>query len=179
MLTKWLFYRKALRRETSMNESLQDTKRITAELLQERIKTVRTLKQDKLELYEIAKDEETGEHYLHYAYVHRNIAAIGPGAGAEEEFHHLMPLESDDVLGYLFSEQPYSYPEHWHRAYLRNGPEGEYVWFDPGYIEEHDENEALGHSIVEELMKYKQSGERSEETLRKLLESLDEHKDKK
>jgi hypothetical protein len=156
-----------------MSDSFKEMTRVPSELLQQRISTVHELRQDELELYEISKDSDTGEHYLHYAYVHRNLAAIGPGAGEEEVFHHLMPLDSDAVLGMMFGEQSYSYPDFWDHAFLRNGPEGDYVWFDPTYVNDHDESEMVGRSIVEELQRFKQSGERSEEALRKLLESFD------
>lgn len=156
-----------------MSESWQDSKRVASASIADRLETVKPLKEDELELYEIAKDKATGEHYLHYAYLHRNLAAAGPGSGQEEIFHHLMPLGSDDVLGILFSGAPYAYPEHWSKPFLRNGPEGDYVWFDPTYADEEARHEAIGKEIEEQLRLFKQAGELSQEEVRKLLERLD------
>lgn len=154
--------------------SWSSRKRIPGEEIGERLDSVRVLKEDALELYEIAKDKATGEHYLHYAYLHRNLAAIpaGPEAVQEESFHHLMPLESDEVLGFLFGEAPYDYPAHWGKPFLRNGPEGEYVWFDPGYAAAEAEHEAIGRDIAEQLARFKQAGDVSEQKVRELLERL-------
>lgn len=154
-----------------MSESFQAAAKVPAEWLAERLETVRELKRDDLELYEIAKDRETGEHYLHYAYVHRNLT---DAAGAQESFHQLMPLSSDDVLGLLFENEPYAYPEHWRRAFLRNGPEGFYVWFDPVPVEEEAEADAAGQALRDKLKRFKQAGAYDEESVRKLLKELDE-----
>lgn len=155
-------------------------KRVPAELLQERLKTVHTLTENDLEMYEIAKDQVTGEHYLHYAYSHRNLSAPVTSDGMiEEVFHYLMPLENDDVLGMMFNGQPYEYPDHWHRAFLRNGPDSDYVWFDPSFVGEHEENEAYGREIIDKLRRFKEKGDFSEDSVRKLLEeTLDEGKNK-
>jgi hypothetical protein len=121
------------------------------------------------ELYEIAKDRGTGEHYLHYAYVHRNLA----DSGIEESFHQLLPLGSDEVLGLLFNNDPYTYPEHWRRPFLRNGPEGFYVWFDPVPPEEELQAEQAGRTIRAKLEQFKRAGAFDEESVRKLLQDLD------
>lgn len=152
-----------------MSESFQTMAKVPTEELAARLETVRELSGDGLELYELTKDRETGEHYLHFAYLHRDIAS----GGTEETFHHLMPLSSDDVLAVLFSEQPYSYPEHWQRAFLRNGPEGFYVWFDPAQPDEEAEAERRGRKIREKLQRFKQMGSFDEESVRKLLEELE------
>ncbi|MCM3271559.1 hypothetical protein [Paenibacillus elgii] len=156
------------------NASWSSRKRIPGEEIGERLDSVRVLKEDGLELYEIAKDKATGEHYLHYAYLHRNLAAIpaGPEAVQEESFHHLMPLESDEVLVFLFGEASYDYPAHWSKPFLRNGPEGDYVWFDPGYAAAEAEHEAIGRDIAEQLALFKQAGDVSEQKVRELLERL-------
>ncbi|TDF99609.1 hypothetical protein [Paenibacillus piri] len=157
-----------------MEMSFTEFKRIPSEWLEQRLETVRALSgDDKLELYEVAKDRLTGEHYLHYAYLHRQVAAIGPESSGEETFHHLMPLSSDDVLGIIFNEQSFHYPDAWNKAFLRNGPDGDYVWFDPAYIEEETENEEIGRQIQEQLLKFRQSGELTPEAVSKLLEELD------
>jgi hypothetical protein len=51
--------------------------------------------------------------------------------GSEQSYHHLLPLSHDDVLGLMFNGEPYAYPDHWRKPFLRNGPEGYYIWFDP------------------------------------------------
>ncbi|WP_426453943.1 hypothetical protein ACP26L_15960 [Paenibacillus sp. S-38] len=156
------------------NRSWSESRQVSSQELQERLETVRTLQENELEMYEIAKDKLTGEHYLHYSYLHRNLAgAPGAGAGGEEVFHQLLPLDSDDVLGVLFSEQPYAYPQHWKRAFLRNGPEGHYVWFDPAYAEEEAENEAYGLDLASRLAEFKRQGNVSEEAVKRFLEELD------
>jgi hypothetical protein len=157
-----------------MDMSFKEFKRIPSDWLEQRLETVKALKSDELELYEVAKDKLTGEHYLHYAYLHKQIAAIGPESTGEETFHHLLPLDSDEVLGIIFSEQSYEYPGAWEKTFLRNGPEGDYVWFDPSYTDEEAENEAIGQNIKEQLLRFKQAGELSPEAVRKLLEELDQ-----
>ncbi|SDC49499.1 hypothetical protein SAMN02799630_00181 [Paenibacillus sp. UNCCL117] len=158
--------------------SWKEWKLVPSASMQERLETVRTLREDELELYEIAKDKLTGEHYLHYAYLHRNIGAIGTN-GQDEVFHQLLPLESDDVLGIMFSEQPYAYPEHWQKPFLRNGPEGDYVWFDPSYTEAEGEYEALGQQILEELNRFKAEGDLSEAAVERLLRKLEADSEEK
>jgi hypothetical protein len=152
-----------------MTDSLQNLKKVSSELLEQRLETVRELSRSETELYEIAKDRLTGEHYLHYSYLHRNLA----DTGAEEVFHQLLPLETDDVLAVLFGEQPYKYPHHWHKPFLRNGPEGFYVWFDPGYLDEHQQSEEIGKQLKAKLQQFKARGKIDEEAVRKLLEELD------
>ena len=157
----------------SSPQSWKAMNRVPWNSIQKRLETIRPLKEDELELYEIAKDTETGEHYLHYSYLHRNIGAIGTGVDADEVFHQLMPLESDDVLALLFADEPYMYPEHWKRAFLRNGPEGDYVWFDPSYADEEAEYVSMGRDIAAELARFKEQGDLSEEAVRKLLQRLE------
>jgi hypothetical protein len=153
-----------------MNEnSFKEQKKIEIELLQQRIATVKELRQDELEMYEIAKDSETGEHYLHYSYLHRNLA----DTGTPEVYHQLLPLESDDVLGLIFGEQPYAYPDYWQKPFLRNGPDGFFIWFDPDQDEERSKNEAYGVVLSEKLKNFKEAGSIDPESIRKLLEDLD------
>jgi hypothetical protein len=152
--------------------SFKEQKKIQTEFLQQRITSVKELLQDELEMYEIAKDSDTGEHYLHYSYLHRNLA----DTGEQEVYHQLLPLESDDVLGLIFSEQPYTYPDHWQKPFLRNGPDGFFIWFDPDQDEERSKNEAYGAVLSEKLMKFKEAGSLDSESVRKLLEELDNEK---
>jgi hypothetical protein len=149
--------------------SFKQDKKIANELLQQRIITVKELKQDELEMYEIAKDSETGDHYLHYSYLHRNLA----DTGTPEVYHQLLPLESDDVLGFIFGEQAFTYPDHWHKPFLRNGPDGFFIWFDPDNDEERRQNEEYGVQLTEKLKKFKEAGSLDPESVRRLLEDLD------
>jgi hypothetical protein len=151
--------------------SFVDMKHVTDELLETRIEEVKVLSDTELqhEHYRIVKDKETGEHYLHYAYVHIDLAA----QGGEEWYHQLMPLDSDDVLGLIFGEQSYTYPEHWPRAFLRNGPEGKYIWFDPSVVNEEDYYEQLGAEISDVLTQYKKSGKFDAQSIRKMMDEID------
>ncbi|NHN30691.1 hypothetical protein [Paenibacillus agricola] len=160
-----------------MIESLQSIKRVPSELLQERLEMVKQLADDGLERYEVSKDKLTGEHYLHYAYMHKQVAALGPESNGEETFHQLMPLENDDVLAIVLGEQDYSYPQCWTQAFLRNGPDGDYVWFDPAYTDQEEDNEQIGRKLREQLLQFKQSSELTEEGVRKLLLELDRTRD--
>ncbi|MCZ8515894.1 hypothetical protein O9H85_26550 [Paenibacillus filicis] len=153
-----------------MSASWQESKTVSSESLQERLQTIRPLQQEEHEQYEIAKDRLTGEHYLHYAYLHRNFAAVGPGAGEAEVFHHLMPIDNDEVLGLLFNDEPFLYPQHWTKPFLRNGPEGDYVWFDPSYVAEEEEDMAAAIRITEELARFREEGDYSEEAIKRLFE---------
>ncbi|MBP1995262.1 hypothetical protein [Paenibacillus eucommiae] len=144
-------------------------KKVPIEWLQERISSVKELRQNELEMYEVAKDNVTGEHYLHYSYLHRNVA----GTLEPEVYHQLLPLKSDDVLGLIFGEQAYLYPESWNEPFLRDGPEGFFIWFDPDNDEERLQNEAFGASLTEKLLKFKAAGSLDEAAVRKLLEELD------
>ncbi|SFL83305.1 hypothetical protein SAMN03159341_110151 [Paenibacillus sp. 1_12] len=163
-----------------MNEvhSLQEMKRIPSELLQERLEVVKQLSADELELYEISKDKLTGDHYLHYAYLHKQVAALGPESNGVETFHQLMPLESDDVLAYIFGEQEFAYPAAWKRSFLRNGPDGDYVWFDPEYTHDEENSEAIANELREQLLRFKQSSELTPEGVSKLLQDLDRTRDR-
>lgn len=140
--------------------------------LQERLESVKDLSGDPegTQLYRIVKDSATGEHYLHYAYMHLYVSD-----GTKEMFHQLMPLESDDVLAILFAEQPYEYPDHWRRPFLRNGPDGTYVWFDPsGVLEGADEeNEKLAGDIAALLGEWKSRGASDPDSVKELLEKID------
>lgn len=152
--------------------SFKDHKIIGSETIAARIETVKELQQQDLEQYEIVKDRDTGEHYLHYSYLHRNLS----GSGEPEIYHQLLPLHSDDVLGIIFGEQAYKYPEYWKHSFMRNGPDGSYVWFDPSYEDEMLENEAIGRRLAERLEQFKQAGAFDEESVRKFLNELDQNK---
>ncbi|UJF35937.1 hypothetical protein [Paenibacillus hexagrammi] len=153
-----------------MENSLTQMQTIGSEQLEARIVTVKVLLDSELEYYEVAKDNETGEHYLHFVYMHKHIA----GGGEEETFHQLMPIDSDDVLGFIFGEQAYTYPDNWKRSFLRNGPDGFYIWFDPSHEEEHQEDEAIARELMLKLQQFRQGGKIDSDSVRKLLEDLDQ-----
>jgi hypothetical protein len=116
------------------------------------------------------KDRVTGEHYLHYAYLHRSFTSPD---SAEESFHYLLPIESGDVLGILFGEQGYTYPENWKHAFLRNGPVGYYVWFDPAGEAEEAESIAMAEQIRERLLRFKQENSGTPEEVGRLMEEFE------
>lgn len=155
-----------------MNESWSTMRQVPQNMLQERLETVKELFADEqeTELYEVVKDKATGEHYLHYAYMHLAIAE-----GTRESFHQLLPLDSDDVLAVLFGEQGYAYPEFWRKPFLRNGPDGAYVWFDPteGWEGAAEREERLAGEIVGMLGDWKRKGEHDAESVKRLLDQIE------
>ena len=151
------------------SDSLKYIKHVEADLVQERMEIVKELQQDRLSSYTVMKDCITGEHYLHYAYLHRSLTSPD---SVEESFHYLLPIESDDVLGILFGEQDYTYPEHWHHAFLRNGPIGQYVWYDPTGEAEEAGSVAMTQEIRERLLRFKQENLGTPEEVGRLMEDL-------
>jgi|HigsolmetaGSP12D_1036236.scaffolds.fasta_scaffold01125_6 hypothetical protein len=143
---------------------------VPGELLEQRLEEVKKLAEDENEGYRIAKDKATGEHYLHLAVRHLNVAA----GGAEELFHQLMPLEYDDVISLALGDGAYRFPEHWRRPFLRNGPDGGYVWYDPQGAEfDEAAYDAAAEAMKAKLLAFRRSGSRSEADVRKLLEEID------
>lgn len=167
-------YEQRERTKGGSDMSLKEMSKVPGELLEKRIEEVKALETGELEQYAVVKDVETGEHYLHYRYIHRDIAA----GGAASAYHHLMPLDSDDVLGILFGGDPYQYPDAWRKPYLRNGPGEFYVWFDPSpaFAAEEDEREAA--FIRETLRKFKQRGSFEREDVEEFFRTLDEYSPK-
>jgi hypothetical protein len=145
---------------------------VTQDELTRRMETVKALKEETNELYRLVKDTETGEFYLHFAALHLNIA----GGGAEEEYHHLLPLKHDDVIALALGAPLFQYPQEWKRAYLRNGPDGGFVWYDPSGSSDDEiiyaETEAY---IREQLLAFRRSGAKSEEEVKRLLEEMDRY----
>ena len=70
----------------------------------------------------------------------------------------MLPLETDDVLAMVLGEQEYTYPDNWLRPYLRNGPDNQYVWFDPEGMEDTGEQERIAVSPAK-LREFKNAGE--------------------
>ncbi|MEW9698798.1 hypothetical protein [Paenibacillus sp. SI8] len=157
-----------------LEASLQQQQRISSETIASRIISVKELLQTDLEMYEVAKDQLTGEHYLHYGYLHRDFT----NTGEPESFHYMLPIDSDDVLGLVFGEQGFAYPDHWHKPFLRNGPEGFYIWFDPSHEEEQTQDDAIAADLLQKLKAFREQGEVDSDSIRKLLEDLDESRNK-
>ncbi len=153
-----------------MPQSFQAMKLIAADTLQNRLQTVQELLTADLERYAVVKDTETGEHYLHYAYLHIDLA----GSGEREYYHQLLPLETDDVLAIVLGEQAYTYPDNWLRPYLRNGPDNHYVWFDPEGMEDEEQQELLAGEFKEKLRAFKERGQYDEDSIRRMLETIDQ-----
>lgn len=152
-------------------ESLQQMKVVPDEILEQRIVEVKLLSDPKeeTEQYRIVKDASTGEHYLHYAYMHIDVA----NSSEAEWFHQFMPIESDEVLSFAMGETPYKYPEHWNRIFLRNGPLGQYVWFEPDTFSIEEKYEKLGQDIQQVLQQYKEKGQFDQKTMEKMWKDID------
>jgi hypothetical protein len=153
-----------------MNEqSFRNMKIVHQDLLQSRIEVIKVLNETDLESYNIVKDMETGEHYIHYVYMHIELK----GSGEKEYYHQFLPKDNDDVLGLLFNDQPYDYPTHWNHSFLRGGPQEGYVWFDPSMNGEFEQMEAVAKEIAERLKIFKEKGEFDQSSIKKLLDDVD------
>ncbi|MBB6669190.1 hypothetical protein [Cohnella nanjingensis] len=146
---------------------------VSGDTLAERLQEVKPLGETEHSLYRLVKDAASGEHYLHYAARHLNIA----GGGAEEHYHHLLPLGSDDVIAIALGEPWPVYPDEWRSAYLRNGPNGGYVWYDPdgaaGGSDDAAGYEAAALALREKLLAFRREGGRSEADLQRLLDETE------
>jgi len=152
-----------------MPQSFQTLRLVPSEMLQGRIEMVQELHTSDLEHYEIIKDKETGEHYLHYAYLHIDVA----GGGEREQYHQLLPLETDDVLAMVLGEQAYAYPDNWLRPYLRNGPDNQYVWYDPEGMEDAEGQERIAGEFRKQLREFKERGQYDEDSVRRMLDTIE------
>jgi hypothetical protein len=152
--------------------SFKQLRIVTQDELTRRIAPVKDLKENDGELYRLVKDTETGEHFLHYGVFHLNIA----GGGVEEEYHHLLPLEHDDVIALALGAPLFQYPLQWNQAYLRNGPDGGFVWYDPGGAVEDEQVYAQTEAYIRErLQAFRRNGANGEEDVKRLLEDMDQH----
>lgn len=152
-----------------MPQSFHTMRLIPSDTLQSRVETVQELHTSDLEFYEIVKDRETGEHYLHYAYLHIDLS----GGGEREYYHQLLPLETDDVLAMVLGEQEYTYPDNWLRPYLRNGPDSQYVWFDPEGMEDAEGDERIASEFRQRLREFKKQGKYDEDSVRRMLDEME------
>jgi hypothetical protein len=138
-----------------------------------RLETIKELEQTDFETYSLVKDRETGQHYLRYAFFHINLSE----GGRRDEYDHFLPLQSDDVLGLLFGDEPYHFPEHWKRTYFRSGTDDRIMPFDPS--ENHDLEEAAEteRAMLAKLLRYKQewtTADDKERLTRELFRDLDD-----
>ncbi|WP_276351389.1 hypothetical protein [Cohnella caldifontis] len=142
---------------------------VSDDMLAERLETVKTLADEENEAYLVEKDKETGEHYLHYAVRHLNVAA----GGAEEIYHHLMPLEHDDVIALALGAPEFAYPEFWNRPYLRNGPSGGYAWYDPsGAADNAEAYDGIAAEIRARLEAFHREGRGGEDEIKRLMDEM-------
>lgn len=150
--------------------SLTHLRFVSEAVLSERLSRVKTLCEREHEGYYLEKDTETGEHYLHYAVRHIHVA----GGGAEEHYHHLMPVSHDDVIALALGSPEYEYPANWRKPYLRNGPEGGFVWFDPdGTPEQPDQYAHIADEIRARLVAFRKAGRKGEGEVQRLMEEMD------
>lgn len=145
---------------------------VSQDELSRRLLPVKDLAQDATQLYRLVKDSETGDHYLHYGVFHLNIA----GGGVEEEYHHLLPLEHDDVIALALEAPLFEYPKQWNKPYLRNGPHGGFVWYDPSGVIDDEQGFADTEAYIkEQLNAFRRQGEHSEEAVKRFLDEMDKH----
>jgi hypothetical protein len=155
---------------TPLPLSFSQLRIVTQDELSSRLEPVKVLVQDAGQLYRLVKDTETGEHYLHYATFHLNVA----GGGVEEEYHHLLPLEHDDVIALALGAPLFEYPQQWNRDYLRNGPHGGFVWYDPSGAMDDEHNYAETEAYIrEQLLNFRKQGVQGEEEVKRLLDEMD------
>lgn len=140
----------------------------------DKLDKIKELQASESETYTIAKDRESGQHYLWYSLFHMNLSE-----GRNDHFEHFLPLDSDDVLGLMFGEQPFRFPADWKAPYLRTGTDDRLMWFDPTEnfnLEQAAEEE---HALLDRLLAYKRQFEHAndkDELTRKLFNDLDDLK---
>jgi hypothetical protein len=140
------------------------------------LETVKVLEQGEFETYSIVKHRETNEHYLRYFFSHLNLMA----GGRRDEYEHFLPIGTDDVLGFIFGEQPYRFPENWRSPYLRSGNDSRLIPFDPSENYGLEEEAQAELAMVAELEQYKRkmsdpglSKEEREKLTREYFQQLD------
>ncbi|WP_235615823.1 hypothetical protein [Brevibacillus reuszeri] len=122
------------------------------------LETLKELEKSEFETYSIVKNPETGEHYLRYFLSHINLSE----GGRRDDYDHFLPIDSDDVLGYMFGEQAYRFPENWRSSYLRSGNDNRLIPFDPSENYDLEEEAAAELAMLEQLEQFKQQWADSE-----------------
>lgn len=142
------------------------------------LETVKELEQTDFETYSIVKHRETNQHYLRYFLSHINLSE----GGRRDDYDHFLPIETDDVLGFIFGEQPYRFPDNWRSPYLRSGNDNRLIPFDPSENYDLEEDAKAELEMLAELEEFKQkwmntenlSQEEKEKLTREYFEKLDE-----
>ncbi len=141
------------------------------------VEPVKDLGQGDFETYRIVKERGSAQHYLHYSFFHIKLSE----GGIREDYDYFLPLDEDDVLAIVLGEQPYEFPKHWRKTYLRSGTDDRLFPYDPGQSDEleREKEEELG--ILEALTRYKEAylnADDKEALTRKLFEELDANRKK-
>ncbi|MGD8191668.1 hypothetical protein ACQCN2_16935 [Brevibacillus ginsengisoli] len=123
------------------------------------IEVVKELGQTDFETYTIVKEQDSPQHFLHYSFFHIKLSE----GGIREDYDYFLPLDADEVLAFVLEEQPYQFPDHWNKTYLRSGTDDRLIPFEPTYIDEleREKEEELG--ILEALTRYKNLFENAED----------------
>lgn len=116
------------------------------------LETVKELEQSEFESYSIVKHRQTNQHYLRYFLSHINLSE----GGRRDDYDHFLPISTDDVLGFLFGEQPYRFPDNWRSPYLRSGNDNRLLPFDPSENYDLEEEAQAELAMLEQLEQYKQ-----------------------
>jgi len=140
------------------------------------LETVKILEQNDFETYSVVKHRETNQHYLRYFFSHLNLMA----GGRWDEYEHFLPLQTDDVLGFIFGEMPYRFPENWRSPYLRSGNDNRLIPFDPSENYDLEEEAQAERAMLAELEQFKKrmsdpglSQEERERLTREYFQQLD------
>lgn len=149
-----------------MPEAFEQMKKVSKATWEDRTETVQELERSDTQRYALVKDTETGQHYLLYTMEYRNLQE----GGEIETIDHIMPVNHDDVLAYVFQEEAYDFPDAWNKAYLRTGEGENLIWFDPAYLEE---DEAIGQDIQDSIRKLNQQGDADPDTIRRFFKNID------
>lgn len=140
---------------------------------EKQLETVKDLSSTDFETYSIVKEKESGQHYLRYAFTHIHFAE----GGRKEVYEHFLPLSLDDVLGLLFGDQPYTFPDHWLSPYYRSGNDDRLFWFDPSDNHHLEDDARTEREILARLQSFKQAWQEAddpEELTRKVLGEIDQ-----
>lgn len=141
------------------------------------LEKIKELEQSEFETYSIVKNRETGDHYLHYFLSHLNLSA----GGRRDDYDYFLPLDSDEVLGLMFGEQPFHFPDHWRNPYLRSGNDNRLIPFDPSENYDLEEDAAAELAMLAQLEQFKEqwmnaenmSAEEKEKLTREYFAQLD------
>ncbi|OAJ76120.1 hypothetical protein AYJ08_20190 [Brevibacillus sp. SKDU10] len=113
---------------------------------------VKVLEETDFEIYTVVKHHESEQHYLHYQTCHLDLMA----GGNHETYEFYLPLSTDQVVGLLFGEEAYHYPECWRTAYWRTGKDDRLLAFDPTENFLNEEEARAERALLDSLRQYKQ-----------------------